>query len=71
MERGRLENDDVNVVVDALQKQLAFVVDDLPALRGAKGAHEGLEDVGTTVVVEELAELDAAREIREQNRREC
>lgn len=47
-----LQQNDLHVVVDALQEQLALEVDHLPLLGGLQGAHQRLENVGTAVVVE-------------------
>ena len=47
-----LEQGDVDVIVDALQKQLPFVCNELLPLGGPQGAHQRLEDVGTPVVIE-------------------
>lgn len=52
-----LEQDDVNVVVDALQKQLPLEIDHLLLLGGLQGAHQRFEDVGTTVVIKQDPEL--------------
>lgn len=54
-----LEQDDVNVIMDALEEQLALKGDHFPFLGCLQGAHQSLEDVGATVVVEEHAELYA------------
>ena len=40
---GLRQEDDVDVVVDPLQQQLALEVDDGALLGGAEGAHEGLD----------------------------
>ncbi len=53
----RLHDDHFDVVVDALQQQLALVVDDLAALRRAQRAHQRLEQVRTLVVIEQRAEV--------------
>lgn len=45
--------------MDALQKQLALEADHFPLLGGLQGSHQGLEDVGTAVVVEQHPELHA------------
>lgn len=52
-----MEQGDVHVVVDALEKQLALVGDQLPLLGCLQGADQSLKDVGATVVVEQDPEL--------------
>lgn len=47
-----LEQDDLDVIVDALQKQLPVEFNNLLPLGGPQGAHQRLEDVGTLVVIE-------------------
>lgn len=54
---GSLEQDDVHVVVDALQEQLAREADHPLLLGSLQSPHQGLEDVGTAVVIEQDAEL--------------
>lgn len=51
------EQNNVNVVVDALEEQFALEVDHLLLLCGPQGAHQSLKDVGTPVVTEQYAEL--------------
>lgn len=52
-----LEQSDVHIIVDALEKQFALVGDQLPLLGCLQGANQSLKDVGTTVVVEQDPEL--------------
>lgn len=53
------EKDDVNIIVDALQKQLAVEGDNFLLLGGPQGAHQSLKDVGTAVVVEQHSKFYA------------
>lgn len=48
-----LEQGDLDIIVDALEKQFRFVGNQVPALRCLQGANQSLKDVGTTVVVEQ------------------
>ena len=50
------QQDDFDLVVDALQEQLAIVADNLLPLGSFQGAHQRLEDIGTAVVVKQHAE---------------
>lgn len=52
-----LEQDDVDVVVDALEKQLPLVGDDLLFLGRPQGPDQSLKDLGAAVVVEQDLEL--------------
>lgn len=52
-----LEQSDVHIIVDALEKQFALVGNQLPLLGCLQGANQSLKDVGTTVVVEQDPEL--------------
>lgn len=52
-----LEQGDVHIIVDALEKQFALVGDQLPLFGRLQGADQGLEDVGTAVVVEQDPKL--------------
>lgn len=54
-----LEQDDIDVVVNTLQEQLALEGDHLLLLGRLQGAHQGLEDVGTAVVIEQDTEFHA------------
>lgn len=53
-----LEQNHVYVIVDSLEKQLGLEVDHLPLLGRLQGAHQGLEDVGATVIIEQDPKLD-------------
>lgn len=52
-----LQQNDVNVVVDALQKQLALEADQLLPLGRLQRSHQCLEDIGAAVVIEQDPEL--------------
>lgn len=52
-----LEQSDVHIIVDALEKQFALIGNQLPLLGCLQGAHQSLEDVGAAVVVEQHPEL--------------
>lgn len=48
-----LVQDDLDIIVDALEKQLGFVGNQFLLLGCLQGANQSLKDVGTTVVVEQ------------------
>lgn len=48
-----LEQGDLDVIVDALEKQLGLVGNQVPLLGRLQGANQSLKDVGTMVVVEQ------------------
>ena len=56
-----LQEDDVDVVVRALQEHLPIEVDDFPLLRSSKGSDQRLEDVRAAVVREQHPELHLRR----------
>lgn len=47
----------LDVVVDALQKQLALVGEQLPPLGRSEGPHQRLEQVGAPIIMEQHPEL--------------
>lgn len=52
-----LEQDNIDVVVDTLQKQFALEVDHLLLLGSLQGAHQRLEDICATVVIKQHPKL--------------
>lgn len=46
-----LEQDDVDIIVDTLEKQLALEADNLLPLGCLQGSHQCLKDVGTLVII--------------------
>ena len=60
MVQNLLEND-IDIVMNALQQQFAIVIDDLATFGSTQGAHQSFEQVGAFVIIEQHAEFDTAR----------